>query len=77
MASAPFPETYEQWQHCITVDCGLALTPEFVAARLKVWRDAGHQETRRFRKLYGEAYLAAVIGWFEQAERELTTRNDS
>ncbi|WP_238704527.1 hypothetical protein [Pseudomonas nabeulensis] len=29
-----FPQTYEQWRHCITVECGIALTPAFIAQRL-------------------------------------------
>ena len=67
----PFPENYEQWHHCITVECGIPLTPEFIAERLAIWRNEQLEETRRFRSLYGEDYLEAVIGWFEQAEREV------
>ena len=71
MPATPFPETYEQWQHCITVDCGIPLTPDFVEQRLTVWRDEGAQETLRFRKLYGDDYWRAVLGWFERAAKEL------
>ncbi|MEM9622153.1 MAG: hypothetical protein AAF993_10920 [Pseudomonadota bacterium] len=71
MMSSPFPDNYEQWHHCITVECGIALTPEFIAQRLFVWRDEQSQETLRFRKLYGDEYWQAVIGWFERAEREV------
>ena len=71
MMSTPFPQNYQQWQHCITEECRIPLTLEFVTQRLAVWRDAESQETRRFRELYGDAYWRAVIGWFEQAEREL------
>ncbi len=69
--SSPFPQNYEQWHHCITVECGIPLTPTFVAERLAVWRNAELEETQRFSRLYGEDYLQAVIGWFEQAEREV------
>ena len=65
------PETYEHWQHCITVECGIPLTSEFVEARLKVWRDEKSQETARFRKLYGDAHWRAVTGWFERAATDL------
>ncbi|MEM6709970.1 MAG: hypothetical protein AAF648_14410 [Pseudomonadota bacterium] len=71
MMPTPFPETYEQWRHCITVDCGIKLTPEFVAARLAVWRDEQSQETIRFRRLYGDEHWRAVTGWFVQAAKEL------
>jgi hypothetical protein len=71
MVSSPFSENYEQWRHCITVDCGIPLTPIFVAQRLAVWRDAESEETLRFRRLYGDAHWRSVISWFEQAELEL------
>lgn len=71
MMSTPFPENYEQWRHCIIVECRIPLTQDFVAGRLAVWRDSQAEETRRFRGLYGEDYLQAVIGWFERAEHEL------
>ena len=71
MMTTPFPENYEQWRHCITVECGIPLTAEFVARRLAVWRDSDAEETKRFVKCYGDAYLGAVVGWFEQAEREV------
>jgi len=66
------PRTYAQWQHCITQECGIPLTADFVAQRLAVWRDSQTQETQHFRRLYGDAHWQAVIGWFEQAQREYT-----
>lgn len=66
-----FPQTYERWRHCITVDCGIAMTPQFIAERLGVWRNAQLEETLRFRRLYGDAHWQSVIAWFERAEREL------
>ena len=65
------PTTYEEWRECIEVRCNIPLTPAFVSERLAVWRNEQSQETQRFRDLYGDAYLQAVIGWFEQAEREV------
>ncbi len=65
------PENYEQWHHCITVECGIPLTPEFVAQRLEIWRNTDREETTRFRRLYGDAHWQAVIGWFERAQAEL------
>ncbi|MEM9387644.1 MAG: hypothetical protein AAGA68_21500 [Pseudomonadota bacterium] len=71
MMSTPFPQNYAQWEHCITVECGIPLTSEFVAQRLAVWRNTESDETVRFRSLYGDVYWRSVIGWFEQAERQL------
>ena len=71
MMSNPIPQSYEEWQHCITVECGIPLTPAFIAKRLTVWRNEEAQETKRFRHLYGDAHWRAVIGRFEQAEREV------
>lgn len=69
------PENYEQWVHCITVDCDIALTPAFVAQRLATLRDAPQsQETSRFRRSYGDRHWQKVIDWFERAERELPSR---
>lgn len=62
MMNSPFPENYEQWKHCITVDCGIPLTPEFVAQRLNVWRNETLEETARFRKLYGDDHWLARRG---------------
>lgn len=67
MKTPVIPQTYAQWRHCITVECGVALTPAYVAERLAVWRNPAHEETRRFAPLYGSAHLQAVIRWFEQA----------
>ena len=70
MMSSPFPRTYEEWHHCITVDCDIPLTQAFITERLNVWRNAEAQETKRFVDLYGEPYLSEVIGWFERAAKE-------
>jgi len=65
------PQTYEQWRHCITVECGLALTPAFIKERLAVWRHDTAEETVRFRQRYGDAHWQAVVAWFEQAEQSV------
>jgi hypothetical protein len=69
---APFPDTYEQWRRCITVECGIPLTAAFIAQRLAVWRNAQAEETLRFRRLYRDPHWRSVVGWFEQAELELS-----
>lgn len=61
------PRTFDQWHHCITVECGIALTEKYVADRLAVWRDPECEETRRFRQLYGDSHWQRVCMWFQQA----------
>ncbi|MFT3719735.1 hypothetical protein [Pseudorhodoferax sp.] len=68
------PKTYDQWHHCITVECGLALTRTFIAQRLAVWRNAQSEETLRFRRLYGDQHWKSVMAWFEQASLEPDAR---
>lgn len=61
------PETFEQWQHCMTVDCGLALTPGFCAQRLQALNNPRDHHTQRLIALYGADHLSKLIQWFEQA----------
>jgi hypothetical protein len=65
------PQSYDRWRRCITIDCGLALTPAFIDARLAELRDPSAHRTRRFVEHYGEAHRAQVVAWFERARREL------
>ena len=64
-------KTYDDWKHCITVLCRIPLTLAYVEQRLAALRDPADQHTQKFIATWGEAHLAKVIGWFEQAEREL------
>ena len=72
MVSTPFPQSYDEWHHCITVECGIPLTEQFVADRLAVWHNEDLEETQRFRRLYGDEYWRTVIGWFEHAARDVS-----
>ena len=65
------PENYEEWKQCITVDCGIPLTVAYTEERIAALQDPKVHSTKRFTELFGEAYLARVIGWFEQAQNEL------
>jgi hypothetical protein len=65
------PATYEQWRHCIEVQCGIKLTPDFVQQRLSALRDNGDYQTQRFLEMWGEPHLDQVVAWFEQARLEL------
>lgn len=61
------PQNYAEWRRCIEVDCGIALTPEFVAMRIDALTRSGSEEARRFAGLYGSDHLQRVIGWFHAA----------
>ena len=64
-------KTYDEWKHCITVLCRIPLTLAYVEERLAALRDPADHRTQKLIATWGEAHLARVIGWFEQAEREL------
>jgi hypothetical protein len=68
MKTPVIPQTYDQWRHCIEVECGIPLEPNFIQARLSVLRDPANDETRRFASLYGQAHARSVLAWFEQAQ---------
>jgi len=71
MTTPVIPQTYEQWRHCITVECGIPLTRAFVKERLAVWADARGDESRRFDQLYGPEHRERVRQWFAQALAQL------
>lgn len=64
-------KTYDDWKYCITVICGIPLTLDYVEQRLVALRDPADNSTQKFIATWGEAHLGHVIGWFEQAQREL------
>jgi 3-dehydroquinate synthetase len=63
------PKTYSEWRHCITVACGLELTPEYIARRLESLQNKELQETQTFIKKYGEEHWRNVQGFFRQAQQ--------
>jgi len=70
-------DSYAEWHRCITVGCGIALTPAYIAARIAELGNPEEAETRRFTELYGEAHRKRVMGWFERAGRETTLTKHS
>lgn len=68
---SPVPETYAAWRRCIEVDCGLALTPGFITARISALADEHDPHTRRFVAQWGEAHRRRVLGWLETARAAL------
>ena len=62
-------KSYEEWRHCITVDCGLELTPDYISKRISALKNDTDPHTQQFVKLYGQAYRQQVLGWFKQAQQ--------
>jgi hypothetical protein len=67
------PTTYADWRRCIERDCGIPLTPEFIAARIDDLRDPRSHHTQQFLKVYGPDHHARVLAWFGQASSEITS----
>jgi len=65
------PQTYAAWRHCITVECGIPLEMAYVDSRLAILSIPESEETRRFRKLYGDTHWQNVLAWFQQARHDL------
>lgn len=61
------PSTYEQWRHCITVDCGLTLSAKFIDQRIEELKNESDFKTKQFLELYGPEYRDQVLSWFERA----------
>lgn len=57
------PQNFEQWEHCITVGCGIALTPQFAINRLEIYNQPTHRETQQFARLYGPEHLTRIVSW--------------
>ncbi|MEO0372884.1 MAG: hypothetical protein AAF231_15620 [Pseudomonadota bacterium] len=66
------PTTYDEWEHCITVQCGIPLTAEFVDERIKAMTDETDIHTRKFIEQWGVAHFNQTLAWFEQAKARLT-----
>ncbi len=71
MANSIIPNNFQQWKHCITVECGLTLTASFIEQRIRALQTDSDHHTKQFTRLYGEQYRQQVIYWFQQAQREL------
>ena len=47
------PRTHEEWEHCITVKCELALTADFISSPIEALRDARDYHTQKVIKIWG------------------------
>jgi len=70
MAEA-IPQTYADWRYCITVECGIPLEAAYVDSRIVILKSTDNEETRRFRKIYGDSHWQHVLAWFQQARDDL------
>jgi len=67
MKASIIPENFQEWQHCIVVDCGLALTKEFIEARIIALEDNSQHYTQQFIRRYGAQHHQSVLSWFRKA----------
>lgn len=67
MNSSIIPQNFQEWQHCIVVECGLQLTPDFINKRIASLQNSNEYHTQQFIRLYGPEYHQRVLGWFIQA----------
>jgi len=71
------PKTYEEWKHCITIDCGIHLTQKFVKERIEALNDVKDFHTQKFIESWGMDHHAQTLVWFHRASEELNTQTQS
>ncbi|NTS78139.1 hypothetical protein HR060_14895 [Catenovulum sp. SM1970] len=69
MKQSLIPTNYDEWRHCITVECGLKLTPEYIASRIEALNNNADHYTQQYVKSYGQAQLEQTLAWFKQAQQ--------
>ena len=65
------PTNYEEWEHCITVECNIPLTSEFVAQRIEALQNMNDYHTRKFIDRWGQNHHTRTLDWFRAAEQKL------
>lgn len=65
------PNTYEEWKRCITVDCGIQLTRNFIKERIAALVDMGEFHIQKFIESWGPEQHARTLAWFRRAAEEL------
>ncbi|MEM6536424.1 MAG: hypothetical protein AAF668_01705 [Pseudomonadota bacterium] len=64
-------ESYDEWKNCITVLCGIPLTEDYIDQRLAALRNPTDYKTQQFVEFWGAGHLERVVGWFEQAKKDV------
>jgi hypothetical protein len=67
MQTPIIPQSYEEWRHCIIVECGLELTPYFIEQRISALQSNNEHYTQQFSRKYGVEHHQRVLRWFIQA----------
>ncbi|MCB5412378.1 hypothetical protein [Pseudogemmobacter faecipullorum] len=65
------PQNYDEWEHCITVKCGIPLTADYVAQRIVALEDGRDFHTEKFIARWGAAHHARTLQWFREAQSRL------
>ena len=68
MKTPIIPENYEEWRHCIVVECGIELTPLYIEKTISMLQDKNEHYTQQFVKKYGSQHHQRVLSWFSQAK---------
>ena len=58
----PIPSIAKAWRHCIEHHCGIPLTPEFAAERIRELENPKNEHCRKFIDCYGEPHHRRVVG---------------
>lgn len=66
------PSSYDEWYKCIVDECKIELNQLYINKRLKILTNDTLEETRIFRKKYGDKHWHDVISWFSRAMKEHT-----
>ena len=67
MTTSVIPQNYEEWRHCIIVECGLELTQDYIDQRITALNDPKDHYTQQFLRKYGAEYHQQVLNWFAMA----------
>lgn len=55
------PQNYSEWEHCITIDCDIPLTLDYVTNRIEALQNDKDYHTQKFVKTWGEAHRAQTL----------------
>ena len=61
------PNTYKEWKHCITVDCGIPLARNFIKERIAALVDMGDFYTQKFIESWSPEHHERTLAWFRRA----------
>lgn len=61
------PQNYQEWRHCITDNCRLELTSDYIEQRI----NALQEYDPVFLQLYGKQHWQQTLEWLNRAQQEL------